>query len=75
MIEDGWFKRVKIIIDGFQILVSNTVSGGQIDILSGFVLLKLVESLIWCKESLSILLCLGCVRYNSCIVLIIVCCR
>ena len=64
MIENGWFKRVKIIINGFQILVSNTVSGEQIDMLSGFVLLKLVVSLIWCKESLSALLCSGCIRYN-----------
>ena len=55
MIENVWFKRVKIIIDGFQILVSYTVSGEQIDMLSGFVLLKLVESLIWCKESRSAL--------------------
>ena len=65
MIENGWLKRVKIIIDGFQVLVLNTVSEEQIDMLSSFVLLKLVESLIWCKESLSTLLCSGCVRYNG----------
>ena len=40
--------------------------------LSGIVLLKIVESLIWCKESLSTLLCSGCVRYNGCIALFVV---